>query len=74
MLEPYLTERLNQTFPNPSDFKKLEEFTYASLAASAFKKVMSELLAWVEGQRATVETLEKKKKGEVDNFEIGGEK
>lgn len=71
MVRPYLVERLNQSFPNPSDFKSTEEFTYAALAASAFKKVIAELLGWVDAQDTVITQLVKKSK-EENPFSIGG--
>jgi hypothetical protein len=65
MLKPYLTEKLNQSFPDPSAFTKEEEFTYAAKTASVFKKVCAEILMWVEGHEKQVEHLEKKQNGEI---------
>lgn len=67
-------DKLNQSFPDPTEFKLEEEFTYAAKTASVFKKVIAEILGWVEQQKETVKTLEKKEKSdEVDPFNLGGE-
>lgn len=74
MFRPFLEERLNQSFPDPSKFTKEEEFLYAAKTASVFKKVIAELLGWIDGQVETAKTLEAKKKGDTKNpFSIGGE-
>ena len=71
--KPYLTDKLNQSFPDPSQFTKEEEFTYAAKTASVFKKVCAELLQIEDIKAKEVEALKKKEKGEVvaDNFDIG---
>lgn len=65
MLKPFLQEKLNQSFPDPSQFTKEEEFTYAAKTASVFKKVVAEILMWVEGHEANAEHLQKKQNGEI---------
>ena len=57
-------DKLNQSFPDPSGFKNTEEFTYAALAASSFKKVVAELLGWVDAQTIVIKDLTKKQKEE----------
>ena len=70
---PFLLEKLNQSFPDPADFKKEDEFNYAAKTASVFKKVIAELLQWVDAQIEQAKFLEKKEKGEIkDKFNIGG--
>lgn len=66
-------DKLNQSFPDPSQFTKEEEFTYAAKTASVFKKVCAELLSIEDIKVKEVEALKKKEKGEVeqDNFNIG---
>lgn len=67
-------DRLNQSFPDPTRFTKEEEFVYAAKTASVFKKVVAELMGWIDGQIETARTLEQKEKGEVkDTFGIGGD-
>lgn len=66
-------ELLNQSFPDPTQFKDDNEFNYAAKTASVFKKVVAELLGWVEQHRENVEYLKKKEKGElVDEVGVGG--
>ena len=65
-------DKLNQSFPDPSKFTKEEEFVYAAKVSSVFKKVVAEILGWVDQQVETAKYLDKKKKGEVDDsFRIG---
>ncbi len=67
-------DKLTQAFPDPSQFSKEEEFTYAAKTTSIFKKVVAEILQWVDGHVEQAKYLEKKQKGEMkDNFELGGE-
>ena len=71
---PYLTDKLNQSFPDPSKFTKEEEFVYAAKVTSVFKKVIAEILGWVDQKVQEAKYLEKKEKGEIkEKFEIGGE-
>ena len=72
VFKPFLEAKLNQSFPDPSQFNKEEEFIYAAKIASVFKKVCAEILGWVESEVDQAKFLEKKEKGEVENnFEIG---
>ena len=74
VLRPWLLEKLNQSFPDPSGFKDDNEFTYAAKVTSVFKKVVSELIDWFDMHKREAEFLEKKEKGEVtDPFRIGGD-
>ena len=67
-------DKLNQSFPDPAQFREIKEFNYAALAASAFKKVIAELLNWIESQKDVVKQLGLKEKGLLkDKFEIGKE-
>ena len=67
-------DKLNQSFPDPAKFTKEDEFLYAAKVTSVFKKVIAELLDWVNAKIEEAKALEKKEKGEVtDLFEIGGE-
>lgn len=74
MLKPFLMDKLNQSFPDPAKFTKEEEFIYAAKVASVFKKVVAEILGWVDQQIDTAKHLEKKERGEItEQFGIGGE-
>ena len=65
-------DKLTQTFPDPAQFTEDKQFMYAALTASVFKKVIAELLNFVDQQPKIVEHLRKKDKGEIkDNFGIG---
>lgn len=65
-------DKLNQSFPDPSKFTKEEEFVYAAKMASIFKKVIAELLGWVESEITAAKAYEAKKEGKVsDSFKIG---
>ncbi len=67
-------DKLNQAFPDPSAFKKEEEFLYAAKTSSVFKKVIAELLGWVDMQIETAKTLRSKKENKnQDSFQIGRE-
>lgn len=72
MVRPYLMDKLNQSFPDPSQFKNEREFNYAAMTASVFKKVVAELINWIEMQTTTAKALEKKEReGVNDPFDIG---
>lgn len=74
MFRPWLEVKLNQSFPDPSQFTKEEDFTYAAKTTSIFKKVVAEILGWADQQVATAKALEAKKEGKiVKEFNIGGE-
>lgn len=64
-------DKLNQSFPDPSQFKDKEEWDYAAMVASVWKKVGAELLGWIDGQIAQAKFLQKKEKGEVKEVRIG---
>lgn len=67
-------DKLNQSFPDPSQFKSDEEFSYAAKVTSVYKKVIAELLSWVENKEDEMKHLLEKERGEAeDNFRIGGE-
>lgn len=73
VLRPWIQVKLQESFPDPSAFKSVEEFTYAALASSALKKALAEILMFVENQKQTMEYLQKKDRGELENkFKIGG--
>lgn len=72
MLRPWLEDKRNQAFPDPAVFKSEDAFNYAAKVTSVFKKVVTELLIYVDNAEATVEQLVKKEKGEVvEPFAIG---
>ena len=72
VFKPYLIAKRDQSFPDPSQFTKDEEFIYAAKVASVFKKVCAEILLWVDAQAETAEQLEEKKKNtQPDPFAIG---
>lgn len=68
-------DKLNQSFPDPSHFTKEEEFLYAAKTAAVFKKVIAEILMWVDNKKEEAKHYKKKEKGEtVDKFRtLGGE-
>lgn len=73
VVRPFLTDKLNQSFPDPTQFTKEDEFLYAAKTASVFKKVIAELLGWIDQHKNTVEELKRKEKGELeDEFAVGG--
>ena len=71
VFRPYLVDKLNQAFPDPSQFSKEEDFVYAAKVCSVFKKVVAEILGWVDQQIEMARKLEEKKKGVKDPFRIG---
>ena len=70
-LKPYLEDKLNQSFPDPSQFKSTEEFNYAAMVASVFKKVVAEILIYMDGQANAYDELTSKKKQTKDPFKVG---
>lgn len=71
-LKPWLEEKRSKSYPDPTDFKSVEEFTYAAQVASVYKKVIAELLHYLENEIPTiVKDLNNKEKGEVPDFGIG---
>ena len=73
VLKPYLLDKLNQSFPDPASFTKEEEFVYAAKVSSVFKKVVAELISWIDNKGAEADHLIKKGKCELtNNFQIGG--
>jgi hypothetical protein len=72
VFHPYLMDKLNQSFPDPSKFTKEEEFLYAAKVTSVFKKVIAELLQFVDQKVEEGKFLEDKKKSKKkDEWEIG---
>ena len=67
-------ERQALSFPDVSQFKDEKEFYHAAVSASAFKKVIGELLGWIDQRINEAQFLQKKEKGEVNkDFRIGGD-
>ena len=69
---PFLMDKLNQSFPDPSKFTKEEEFVYAAKVSSIFKKVVAEILGWVDANVTQAKSLSAREKGNIpDPFAIG---
>lgn len=72
VLKPWLEERRSKSYPDPTDFKSEKEFLHAAITASLFKKVIAELLHYLEVEVPDrIKALEAKKKDEVKDFGIG---
>ena len=72
VLKPYLEERRSKSYPDPTEIKDKEEFYHAAVNASMFKKVIAELLHYLEIEVPDrIKSLEAKKKGESKTFAIG---
>ena len=71
-LKPWLEDRRSKSYPDPQQFKNEKEFTYAATVASVQKKVIAEILKYIEDEAPTeVKRLSEKKTGKQPNFEIG---
>jgi hypothetical protein len=70
-LKPLLETKLNQSFPDPSQFEDEKKFTYAALTASVFKKVIVELMMYFEANEQAYKDLQTKKFKKHNAFEIG---
>ena len=70
-LKPLLETKLNQSFPDPSQFSDDKGFTYAALNASILKKVISEILMYFEGNKEAFKTLQSKKFKKHNEYQIG---
>lgn len=72
VLRPFLETKLNQSFPDPTEFQDDDGFLYAAKTASIFKKVVAEILNWVEGHEIRLAALQKKLDGDSEEeFSIG---
>src|SRR5689334_12974333 len=73
VFRPYLEAKLRESFPDPSKFTREEEFIYAAKISSVFKKVISEILGWLDESVEDAKQLKRKEKGEiaVNPFDIG---
>lgn len=47
IIEPFLLGKLNQSFPDPTQFKDDKEFLYAAKYASVYKKVVREIMDFI---------------------------
>lgn len=65
VFRPFLEAKMRESFPDPSKFTSEKEFLYAAMTASVFKKVIAELLGWVDMKLDEGTFLEKKAKGET---------
>lgn len=76
VFRPYLLDKLNQSFPDPTKITGInrdEQFLYEAKVAAIFKKVVAEILQFVEGHVQQAKFLERKEKGqETDPFQLGG--
>jgi hypothetical protein len=71
-LKPWLEERRAKSYPDPQQFKSEKEFTYAATVASVQKKVIAEILKYIEDEAPTIaKGLLDKKKGRQKDFGIG---
>ena len=70
-LKPLLLSKLNQSFPDPSQFKEDKEFMYAALTASVFKKVIAEIMMYFEANADAYNKLESKKFKKHNEYAIG---
>jgi hypothetical protein len=69
-------DKLNQSFPDPSEFTNDGDFMYAAKTASIFKKAVAEILMFMDGHKTRLEFLNEKKDRKVeesDPFAIGKE-
>ena len=72
ILKPWLEERRSKSYPDPTVTKDKEEFYHMAVSASMYKKVIAELLHYLEVEVPDrVKALEAKQKGEVKDFGIG---
>ena len=70
-LKPLLEAKLNQSFPDPSQFTSEKDFTYAALTASVFKKVIAEVMMYFEANKDAFNKLNTKKFKQHNAFDIG---
>ena len=73
VVHPFLTDKLNQSFPDPTLAKDEREFVYQAMTASVFKKVIAELLGWVDANIEQAKALEAKQRGEIKEKRLGGD-
>src|SRR3990167_8684629 len=72
VLKPYLEAKQSKSYPDPTEFKSEKEFLYAASTASLFKKVIAELLHYMEIEVPDrIKQLEMKQRGQERNFGIG---
>ena len=70
-LKPLLEDKLNQSFPDPSQFKEEKEFMYAAMTASVFKKVIAEIIMYFEASKEVAKRVQGKKFKKHDVYQIG---
>lgn len=71
-LKPWLEAKHSKSFPDPTDFTSEKEFTYAAKVASLYKKVIAEIIKYIEDEAPTMaKDLLDKKKGRIKQFGIG---
>ena len=68
LLSQWLKAKRDESFPKPTDFRTIEEFSYAAMAVSSLKQSIVEILQYVEGQSSMSEELIKKQQAEEDKF------
>jgi hypothetical protein len=74
VLLPFLQAKRDQSFPDPANFIKDEEFNYAAKTTSIYKKVIQELLIEIDKYKQAATYLQAKQNGELsDPFGIGRE-
>ena len=67
-----MEERRSKSYPDPTEFKSEKEFLHAATTASLFKKVIAELLHYLEVEVPDrIKQLEGKREGKEKNFGIG---
>ena len=72
LVRPTLEAKLNQSFPDPSEFTSDQEYLYAAKTASVFKKVIAEILMFIDGHKSRLEFLNEKAEGKTEEpFAIG---
>jgi hypothetical protein len=73
VFQPWLQAKRDQSFPDPSQFKDIKQFNYAAIVASVYKKVVAELLIFVDDRKLTMKQLLDKKEDRtpVNKFKIG---
>ena len=74
VLEPWLKAKRDQSFPDPAEISDKDKFYHAAVSASMFKKVVAEILVFVDDQTKTYNHLIQKQmnKLEKNKFNIGG--
>lgn len=71
VLRPWLESKIKHSWLDPRKIKDTEGFWYEYVVAWGFSQASDEILKFVDQMVEEAEALEKKEKGEVDNFAIG---